>query len=55
MTLKEVIVTNPQNVIVQIPAYVVNDWMLQQGEFLEVRYSENVLSIYPVRRRRYAT
>ena len=37
--LKTANVTNPKNVLVQIPAWVVKRWGLQQGDKLEVCYN----------------
>lgn len=38
MHVKTVRVTNPNNVLVQIPGFVVANWQLQTGDNLEVTY-----------------
>lgn len=39
-------VTNPRNVIIQIPAYVAGvEWGLKQGDKLEVAYNEETKEI----------
>lgn len=40
MTLKHVKVTNPRNVLVQIPGFVVSQWNLHTDSKLEVTYNE---------------
>lgn len=49
MLLKQVNVTNPRNVLVQIPSYVVRLWRLTNASILEVRYNEtkNEITIRP--------
>ena len=49
MLLKQVNVTNPRNVLVQIPSYVVRLWRLTNTSALEVRYNEtkNEITIRP--------
>jgi len=39
--IKTVKVTNPKNVIVQLPRYIVDKWGLKQGDGLEVLTDEN--------------
>jgi hypothetical protein len=45
MHLKTVKVTNPNNVLVQIPGYVVSQWGAQRGDTLEVTYNEGSVQI----------
>ena len=40
MQVKTVKVTNPRNVLVQIPGFVVAQWGAQMGDMLEVLYDE---------------
>lgn len=42
MFIKNVTVTNPRNVLVQIPGFIVANWNLQQNEFLDVYYDEEL-------------
>ena len=45
MLLKTVRVTNPSNVLVQIPGYVVATWGLSTDDRLEVDFNEDTESI----------
>lgn len=45
MQLKTVKVTNINNVLVQVPAYVVTKWKLTDSDILEVHYDEKNKSI----------
>ena len=48
MRLKVVNVTNPRNVLVQIPSFVVSEWGLTDKDKLEVSYEEGKITIRPV-------
>lgn len=45
MHIKTVKVTNPSNVIVQIPGFVVAQWKLQLGDNLEVQFEDGKVRI----------
>lgn len=45
MHIKTVKVTNPKNVLVQIPGFVVAQWGIQLGDTLEVSYAEGQVTI----------
>lgn len=47
-------VTNPKNVLVQIPGCITAKWQLQLGDKLEVKYDEetNIITIRPTVRSR---
>lgn len=45
MHVKTVNVTNPRNVLVQIPSFVVANWGIALGSNLEVHYNEEKQSI----------
>jgi len=49
--IKTVKVTNPKNVIVQLPRYIVDKWGLKQGDGLEVLTDEKeeTITIKPKR------
>ena len=40
MHVKTVNVTNPRNVLVQVPSFVIADWGVALGSHLEVHYDE---------------
>lgn len=40
MHVKTVRVTNPRNVLVQVPSFVIADWGVALGSHLEVHYDE---------------
>lgn len=40
MQVKTVNVTNPRNVLVQVPSFVIADWGVTLGSRLEVHYDE---------------
>lgn len=40
MQLKTVKVTNIGNVLIHVPAYIVNKWDIKEGDFLNVNYNE---------------
>ena len=54
MLIKTVNVTNPRNVVVQIPGCVIASWGTQLGSRLEVHYNEqqNSVTIKPAVQRR---
>ena len=41
MHVKTVNVTNPRNVLVQLPSFVIADWGVTLGSHLEVHYDED--------------
>lgn len=41
MLIKKVRVTNPKNVLVQVPGFIVNKWNLSENDRLEVHVSED--------------
>lgn len=41
MTIKRVRVTNPRNVLVQVPGFVVAQWGVRLGDELDVKYNED--------------
>ena len=45
MLIKTVNVTNPRNVVVQIPGCVIANWGTQLGSLLEVHYNEQQNSV----------
>lgn len=45
MHIKTVKVTNPSNVLVQIPGFVVAQWGVQLGDVLEVLYDDGQVRI----------
>lgn len=45
MHLKTVKVTNPGNVLVQIPRFVVSQWHTKSGDILEMFYNEDTNTI----------
>lgn len=47
-------VTNPRNVLIQIPGIVISKWSLLKGDLLEVQYNEeaNTVTIRPAIRPR---
>lgn len=47
MRVKTVRVTNPRNVLVQIPSYIVGEWALQLNDTLEVHYDGTNVTIKP--------
>jgi antitoxin component of MazEF toxin-antitoxin module len=51
--IKTVKVTNPKNVLVQLPRYMVDKWGLKQGDSLEVLTDENEEAITIRPRGRY--
>lgn len=51
--IKTVKVTNPKNVLVQLPRYIVDKWGLKQGDGLEVLTDENEETITIRPRGRY--
>lgn len=58
MHVKTVNVTNPRNVLVQIPSFVIANWGIALGSNLEVHYNEEKQSITikpAVQRRRNTT
>lgn len=54
MHVKTVNVTNPRNVLVQIPSFVIANWGIALGSHLEVHYDEEKqqLTIIPSLQRR---
>ena len=57
MHVKTVNVTNPRNVLVQVPSFVIADWGVTLGSHLEVHYDEEKkqLTIAPSLQRRSNT
>jgi antitoxin component of MazEF toxin-antitoxin module len=51
--IKTVKVTNPKNVLVQLPRYIVDKWGLKQGDSMEVLTDENEETITIKPRGRY--
>jgi bifunctional DNA-binding transcriptional regulator/antitoxin component of YhaV-PrlF toxin-antitoxin module len=51
--IKTVKVTNPKNVIVQLPRYIVDKWGLKQGDSIEVFTNEKEETITIKPRGRY--
>ena len=45
MLIKTVRATNPRNVIVQIPSFIVANWNLKLDDKLEVRYNEDTQEV----------
>lgn len=54
MHIKTVRVTNPKNVLVQIPGYVIAQWQANADSLLEVYYNDNTkeLTVRPAVQRR---
>lgn len=54
MQVKTVNVTNPRNVLVQVPSFVIADWGVTLGSHLEVHYDEQkqTITIRPAVQRR---
>lgn len=54
MHVKTVNVTNPRNVLVQVPSFVIANWEVALGSHLEVHYDEEKqqLTIVPSLQRR---
>ena len=57
MHVKTVNVTNPRNVLVQVPSFVIANWGVALGSHLEVHYDEEKqqLTIHPAVQRRSNT
>lgn len=57
MRVKTVNVTNPRNVLVQVPSFVIADWGVTLGSHLEVHYDEQkqTITIRPAVQRRSNT
>ena len=51
--IKTVKVTNPKNVLVQVPRHIVDKWGLKQGDSMEVLTDENEETITIKPRGRY--
>lgn len=45
MQVKTVNVTNPRNVLVQLPSFIIANWGVVKGSCLEVHYDEDTGSI----------
>jgi hypothetical protein len=45
MHVKTVKITNPKNVLVQLPGFIVNNWSLGKGDGIEVHESEDEQTI----------
>lgn len=52
MHIKTVCVTNPRNVLVQVPSFVIADWQIYKGAMLEVHYDGDAIIIKPTVQRR---
>lgn len=50
MLIKVARVTNPKNVLVQIPGFVVNKWDLKEGDGVEVIVNEESILLVPRKR-----